>query len=101
MQLYALIALLSVAVATPARRQLFLMPGITGTPSGSCIRYTAQRECGLGGDRVLTCTDGESLCLAGWSTKFNATDLADNQAACSDKAEGFSCDTFWTCCPEQ
>lgn len=95
MQFYALIALLSVAVANPVRR-LDVEDG-TQPAASSCTRSSAPRTCVLGGDRVATCTQG--LCEAGWAIPFNATDLAANQASCEGKAAGDACDAVWTCCP--
>lgn len=96
MQFYALVALLSVAVANPVRRQ-DVVDGTQPAASSSCTRSSAPRTCVLGGDRVATCTQG--LCEAGWAIPFNATDLAANQASCEGKASGDACDAVWTCCP--
>lgn len=98
MQIYALITLISVAVATPARRQLGL-PGVNTTQSGECLRYSAPRSCEVGGDRVLTCIDYENLCNLNWTSPLNMTDYTANQASCAGKASGDACNTVWTCCP--
>lgn len=101
MQLYALITLISVAVANPVRRQEGLsgVNGTTPSAGSSCTRLSAPRQCGLGGDRVLTCIDYAGLCEPDWTSPFNMTDYTANQESCEGKAYGDACDAVWTCCP--
>lgn len=98
MQLYPLLALVSLAVATPARRQEGF-PGTNSTQSGSCTRFSAPRQCGIGGDRVLTCIDYERICGVGWTSPSNVTDIAANKQSCEGKTYGDACNAVWTCCP--
>lgn len=98
MQVLALIALASVAVANPTLRQL---AGTTKTPTGSagCYRYSAPRQCGLGGDRVMTCIDYENICEPNWTSPFNSTDADANRESCAGSETGYACTAVWTCCP--
>lgn len=98
MQLFALLTLVSAAVATPARRQLG-MPGVNATESGSCTRYSAPRTCSIAGDRNLICFDSQKLCQIYWTSPNNVTDIEANQQACEGKEDGDACTVHWTCCP--
>lgn len=92
-------ALTCAASATALVTRSTFIPNTNSTASGDCVRYSATRQCGIGGDRVLQCINYNALCTVGYGSSYNATDAAANHDSCSDKADGDACTAVWTCCP--
>lgn len=97
MQFFAILALVSVAVASPARRQL---PGVNGTSIGECTRFAAPRTCSVDGNRIASCLEYNPVCPFSWKGVSNNTDVVLSQESCVGKEYGDKCTAYFTCCPD-
>lgn len=103
LSLTAALICVSSVTALVTRRDVTPIPlGLPNTNvtvvDGTCMQYTGQRTCAIGGDRVEVCYNYQEICPVGFNSASSTANLLTNQQECASKADGAACNAVWRCC---